>query len=64
MHWKHDMFDNSICFIEWPETLRTKRLSIISTLDLTHHPDGQPLPQYSLETAAEVFPFSYPSRAK
>ena len=59
MHWKHDMFDNSICFIEWPETLRTKRLSIISTLDLTHHPDGQPLPQYSLETAAEVFPFSY-----
>ena len=59
VHWKHDMFDNSICFLEWSETLRTERLSIVSTLDLTHHPDGQPLPQYSIENAAEVFPFSY-----
>ena len=59
IYWKHDTFDNSICFVEWPETLRTKRLSIISTLDLTHHPDGPPLPQYSLETAAEKFPLSY-----
>lgn len=59
MHWKHDVFDNSICFLEWPETLRTERLSIVSTLDLTHHPDGQPLPEYSLEPPAELFPFSY-----
>jgi transglutaminase-like putative cysteine protease len=59
VHWKHDLFDNSICFLEWPQTLRTKRLSIVSTLDLTHHPDGQPLPQYSLEAGVEVFPFSY-----
>ena len=59
VRWKHDMFDNSICFLEWPETLRTERLSIISTLDLTHHPDGQPLPHCSLEPGAEVFPFSY-----
>lgn len=59
VHWKHDMFDNSICFLEWPETLRTDRLTVVSTLDLTHHPDGQPLPQYSLEPTAEVFPFSY-----
>lgn len=28
-------------------------------LDLTHHPDGQPLPEYSLEPPAELFPFSY-----
>jgi transglutaminase-like putative cysteine protease len=55
--WKHDVFDNSICFLEWPETLRTDRLSIVSTLDLTHHPDGQPLPDYSLDT--DDFPFSY-----
>lgn len=59
IHWKHDTFDNSICFVEWPETLRTKRLSIVSTLDLTHHPEGPPLPQYSLEPAAEKFPLSY-----
>jgi transglutaminase-like putative cysteine protease len=59
IHWAHDAFDNSICFLEWPETLRTKRLSIVSTLDLTHHPDGPPLPVYSLDPAAEIFPFSY-----
>jgi transglutaminase-like putative cysteine protease len=59
IHWKHDAFDNSICFLEWPEALRTRRLSIVSTLDMTHHPEGQPLPVYSLERAAESFPFSY-----
>lgn len=59
VRWKHDMFDNSVCFLEWPETLQTERLSIVSTLDLTHHPDGQPLPHYSLDPGAEVFPFSY-----
>ena len=59
VRWKHDMFDNSICFLEWPEALRTDRLSIVSTLDLTHHPDGQPLPHYSLDPGAEAFPFSY-----
>lgn len=59
VRWKHDVFDNSICFLEWPEMLRTERLSIISTLDLTHHPDGQPLPHYDLEPGAEAFPFSY-----
>ena len=53
------MFDNSICFLEWPETLKTERLTIVSTLDLTHHPDGQPLPEFSLDGPAELFPFSY-----
>jgi transglutaminase-like putative cysteine protease len=59
VHWTHDAFDNSICFLEWPESLRTDRLSIVSTLDLTHHPDGPPLPVYSLDRAAEAFPFPY-----
>ena len=22
--WKHDVFNNSVCYLEWPETLRTK----------------------------------------
>ena len=57
--WKHDVFNNSVCFLEWPETLRTTRLAIVSTLDLFHHPDGQPLPHYSLDPGAEAFPFSY-----
>ena len=47
--------------MEWPEDLRTKRLSIVSNLDLTHHPDGPPLPAYSLDRAAAAFPFAYPS---
>ena len=59
VHWTHDAFDNSICFLEWPEALRADSLSIVSTLELTHHPDGPPLPVYSLEPAAQVFPFSY-----
>jgi hypothetical protein len=58
IHWTHDAFDNSICFLDWPETLKTDRLSIVSTLDLTHHPDGPPLPVYSLDPGAEAFPFS------
>jgi transglutaminase-like putative cysteine protease len=61
IHWTHDAFDNSICFLEWPKELRTKRLSIVSNLDLTHHPDGPPLPAYSLDRAADTFPFAYPS---
>jgi transglutaminase-like putative cysteine protease len=61
VHWTHDAFDNSICFLEWPKSLRTDRLSIISTLDLTHHPDGPPAPAYSLDPGAESFPFAYAS---
>jgi len=59
LHWKHDAFNNSICFLEWPDTLRTTRLSIVSTLDLLHHPEGPPLPVYILDPTAELFPFSY-----
>jgi transglutaminase superfamily protein len=59
IYWKHDVFNNSICYLEWPEALRTERLGIVSTLDMTHHPDGQPLPVYSLDATAEQFPCSY-----
>jgi transglutaminase-like putative cysteine protease len=57
--WKHDVFNNSICFLEWPETLRTQHLRIVSTLDLTHHPAGATPPACTLEPWAERFPFSY-----
>ena len=59
VHWTHDAYDNSVCYLEWPDTLRTDRLAIVSTLDLTHHPDGPPAPVYSLDPSAEMFPFSY-----
>ena len=61
IRWAHDVFNNSICVLEWPEALRTQRLSIVSTLDLTHHPVGAAAPAYSLEPGAELFPFSYAS---
>ncbi|MGA2637696.1 MAG: glutaminase [Methylocella sp.] len=59
IRWAHDVFNNSICLVEWSETLRTKRLRIVSTLDLTHHPVGPVLPACSLDPTAELFPFSY-----
>ncbi len=59
LYWTHDAFNNSICFAEWPEALKTDRLRIVSSLDLTHHPEGPPLPIYSLDRGAERFPFSY-----
>ncbi len=59
IHWAHDPFNNSICLIEWPEAMRTRHLEIVSTLDLTHHPEGPPLPRYSLDAEAAQFPFAY-----
>jgi transglutaminase-like putative cysteine protease len=59
LRWAHDVFNNSICFLEWPEALRTDRLSIVSMLDLTHHPEGAILPTCTLDPAAETYPFSY-----
>lgn len=57
--WTHDAFNNSICFLEWPEALRTERLRIVSSLDLTHHPIGPSPPAYTLDPVAELVPFSY-----
>lgn len=59
IQWKHDAFDNSVCFIDWPDDLRTERLRIVSTVDLTHHPDGPPRPVYIIDPAAQTFPFGY-----
>lgn len=59
--WAHDVFGNSICYLEWPQELRTQRLSILSRLDLTHYPDCPVLPAATLDPAAEKFPFSYAS---
>lgn len=59
IQWKHDAFDNSVCFVDWPEDLRTPTLRIVSTVDLTHHPDGPPRPVYIIDPTALAFPFSY-----
>jgi len=34
VHWTHDAFDNSICFLEWPEGLRTVAYAAEETPDL------------------------------
>ena len=62
IRWAHDVFNNSICLVEWPLSLRTEHLTIVSTLDLTHHPEGPALPAYTLDPLAEVLPFPYPER--
>jgi len=62
IRWAHDVFNNSICLVEWPSSLRTEHLTIVSTLDLTHYPGGPALPDYTLDPLAEVLPFSYPEQ--
>jgi transglutaminase-like putative cysteine protease len=57
--WAHDVFGNSICLLEWPEALRTKRLHIVSRLALDHYPSGSALSRVTLDPAAQRFPFSY-----
>jgi hypothetical protein len=59
IRWAHDVFSNSICLVEWPDSLRTDHLNIVSTLDLTHHPAGAALPACTLDVSADVLPFSY-----
>ena len=56
VYWKHDVFNNSICYLEWPEALRTTAQHRIDAR-YEHHPDGQPLPVYSLDELPSCFHF-------
>lgn len=53
--WAHDVFGNSICYLEWNE-IRTRHLKITSTLDLKHYPGTPDLP---LDPGAGLYPFAY-----
>jgi transglutaminase-like putative cysteine protease len=53
--WAHDVFGNSICYLEWDE-VRTRHLKITSTLDLKHYPGTSDLP---LDPGAGFYPFAY-----
>ena len=53
--WAHDVFGNSVCYLEWDRALTTV-LRIVSTLDLDHYPSVREL---TLDPAAESYPFSY-----
>jgi transglutaminase-like putative cysteine protease len=55
MRWAHDVQSNSVLYVDFAP-VETNLLRIVSTLELQHYPTGNDLP---LETAAEMFPFSY-----
>ena len=56
--WAHDVFGNSVCYLDFSEYRQSDRLKIVSTLDLRHYPTRADLP---LDPQAEAFPFSYTS---
>ena len=56
--WAHDVFGNSVAYLQFPRGQQTERLRIVSTLDLRHYPARAELP---LDPTAETFPFSYTS---
>lgn len=55
IRWAHDVFGNSVCFLNWPERL-TDHLRIVSTLDLEHFPVEEGMP---IDPSAEHYPFRY-----
>ena len=56
--WAHDVFGNSVCYLNFAPERHVERLSVVSTLDLHHYPSRAALP---LDPQAETFPFSYTS---
>jgi transglutaminase-like putative cysteine protease len=56
MRWAHDVQSNSVLYVDFEEP-ETDLLRIVSTLELQHYPTGTDL--LPLESAAELFPFSY-----
>ena len=56
--WAHDVFGNSVCYLDFaPETV-TQELRIVSTLEVNHYPTRSALP---LDPTAVSFPFGYTS---
>ena len=56
--WAHDVFNNSVCFLAFPDSQLTDQLTVVSTLHLHHYPTRAELP---LDPRAESFPFTYSS---
>lgn len=56
--WAHDVFGNSVCFLDFDRARPTDYLRIVSTLELHHYPARAELP---VDPRAETFPFSYSS---
>jgi transglutaminase-like putative cysteine protease len=56
MRWAHDVQANSVLYVDF-DGAETSLLRIVSTLEMQHYPTG--VYDLPLESAAEVFPFSY-----
>ena len=56
VRWAHDVFGNSVCYVDWDNAVETDLLRIVSTLDLNHYPTPPGLP---VDPAAEFYPFTY-----
>ena len=56
--WAHDVFGNSVCYLNFSRDRIVDHLVIASTLDLRHYPTRADLP---MDPQAETFPFSYTS---
>ena len=56
MRWAHDVQANSVLYVDFDDA-ETNLLRIVSTLELQHYPTGTDL--LPLESAAQMFPFSY-----
>jgi transglutaminase-like putative cysteine protease len=57
--WAHDVFGNSVTYVDWPEGAQADTLAITSTLDLDHFPADAGQPWETLDPVAELYPFSY-----
>ena len=56
VRWAHDVFGNSVCYVDWDGEIETDLLRIVSSLELHHYPAAADLP---LDPAADHYPFAY-----
>jgi transglutaminase-like putative cysteine protease len=57
--WAHDVFGNSVCYVDWDRDVGSDTLQIVSTLDVEHFPASPELPRETIDPLAETYPFSY-----
>ncbi len=59
IRWAHDVFGNSIAFLDWKRGDTAEHLRITSRLKLEHFPSGAGRVLETMDASAELYPFSY-----
>ncbi len=59
--WSHDVFGNSVCYLDWDEATEADLLRIVSVLELQHFPADPELKYEKIDPGAEIYPFGYAS---